>query len=80
MARKWTPEERRKYLSAKFFTVREKIFVVALCIIFFSIIAYLTYSFYISENLTLFIIFLLITIVSIPVIIFAIDLVFYGAE
>jgi sterol desaturase/sphingolipid hydroxylase (fatty acid hydroxylase superfamily) len=80
MVRKWTPVERRKYLGEKFFTKRERIFVVILCILALALLVYLTYFSYASGSFLFFVIFLVIIIVSIPVIIFAIDHVFYGAE
>jgi len=80
MSSDWTREQRKEYLQGKFFTHKLRIAIVAICLfIFVLLFSFMAYFLSRGDWIWSFI-FLVVTVVSAIIIIFTIDMVYFGAE
>lgn len=80
MAVEWTQEERKRYLRDKFYTHQMRLAIVAVCLLILMILLFLAGHFLSQGMYLVFFMFLMALIISGVIVIYVIDMIYFGAE
>jgi len=80
MPNDWTLEQRKEHLKGKFYTHKLRLVISAICLLLFVLLLSFTMYFYSHGEWLWLFIFLVVTVVSAVIMIFVIDMIYFGAE